>query len=315
MATKRAMLALLACSGAAGGKLPTVTAHGMGDSCFNPGFKSVTAAVAKATGSYAVCIPTGDTQAQDTTRGFLYSMDASVDVFAKKIQADPQLKGGFNAAGFSQGNSLIRGYIHKYNDPPVKSWVSVHGTVMGVAGFPHCDPHKAPARVAAVGEEEAALGGFLSPLCRLVDEFLGALAYSTFTQNTLFQAGYFKDPTRMASSAYQTHSEIAQWNGEGATPSPASYKSNFVSVDRFAMIKANKDTMIYPREGEHWGYFAPGGFTDILPMNQTGVYLNDTFGLQTVHKAGKMVFNSTDGDHLQFTTEQLTWWVQNYFLA
>jgi palmitoyl-protein thioesterase len=40
-------------------------------------------------------------------------MDASVDVFAAKIQADPNLALGFNAIGFSQGNSLIRGYIQK----------------------------------------------------------------------------------------------------------------------------------------------------------------------------------------------------------
>jgi hypothetical protein len=38
----------------------------------------------------------------------------SVDVFAAKIRADPKLANGFNAVGFSQGNSLIRGYIQKY---------------------------------------------------------------------------------------------------------------------------------------------------------------------------------------------------------
>jgi hypothetical protein len=37
-----------------------------------------------------------------------------VDVFAAKIRADPKLANGFNAVGFSQGNSLIRGYIQKY---------------------------------------------------------------------------------------------------------------------------------------------------------------------------------------------------------
>ena len=49
----------------------------------------------------------------DTINGFLLDMDSSVDVFAEKIKADENLEGGFNAIGFSQGNSLIRGYIQK----------------------------------------------------------------------------------------------------------------------------------------------------------------------------------------------------------
>ena len=31
-------------------------------------------------------------------------------------------------------------YIQRYNDPPVVTWLSVHGTVSGVAGFPNCNP-------------------------------------------------------------------------------------------------------------------------------------------------------------------------------
>merc|ERR1719210_949507 len=71
--------------------LPVVTAHGMGDSCFEPGFRSVTRFVGRKTGSYAVCVPTGSNIITDTINGFLMSMDKSVDVFARKIQADEKL--------------------------------------------------------------------------------------------------------------------------------------------------------------------------------------------------------------------------------
>merc|ERR1719384_1062250 len=50
--------------------LPTVTAHGMGDSCFNSGFEDLTRMIAKQTEQYAVCIPTGDDQGTDTDNGF-----------------------------------------------------------------------------------------------------------------------------------------------------------------------------------------------------------------------------------------------------
>jgi hypothetical protein len=40
-------------------KLPTVFAHGMGDSCFNQGMQQITSDTGSHIGSYAVCVPTG----------------------------------------------------------------------------------------------------------------------------------------------------------------------------------------------------------------------------------------------------------------
>ena len=87
--------------------LPIVTAHGMGDSCFNSGMKSVTEAAGKRVGAYAVCVPTADNRVGDTIDGFLKNMDRSVDVFAERVRKDPKLKGGFNAIGLSQGNNIM----------------------------------------------------------------------------------------------------------------------------------------------------------------------------------------------------------------
>ena len=288
---------LLACTTAVHAKLPTVVGHGMGDSCFNFGMKHITKLVGEQTDSYSVCVPTGDTRIEDTENGFFLSMDNNVDVFAAKIRADANLKGGFNAVGFSQGNSLIRGYIQKYNDPPVSTFLSVHGTVMGVAGFPQCDPEH----------------GVFSPLCAVVDEILGEGAYTEYVQNDLFQAGYYRDPMRTNSSAYKKRSQLAQWNNEGETFNQT-FKDNFISVKRYAMIKAMGDTMVFPNEGEWWGEFQPGTFHTVLNMTETDMYKRDTFGLKTVHEAGKIIFNHTDKNHLEFTNEQLLWWVDNYFL-
>ena len=91
--------------------LPIVTAHGMGDSCFNEGMKSVTAAAGKRVGAYAVCVPPADNRVADTVDGFLKNMDRSVAAFAERVRKDPKLKGGFNALGLSQGNNVIRGAL------------------------------------------------------------------------------------------------------------------------------------------------------------------------------------------------------------
>ena len=63
---------------------PVVLGHGMGDSCFNPGFKSVTRAVGDKLSTYATCIPTGDNVIADTLSSFLMTMDRNVDEFAMR---------------------------------------------------------------------------------------------------------------------------------------------------------------------------------------------------------------------------------------
>jgi len=276
-------------------KLPTVFMHGMGDSCFNPGMEQITKLVGDHVGSYSVCVPTGPDQASDTNNGFFMTMNDNVDVWAAAIKNNTELANGFNAVGFSQGNSVIRGYIQKYNDPPVSTFLSVHGTVVGVASFPKCNP-----------------SGLLGPVCKLISEFLvGPIAYTEFVQNKLFQADYFRDPKSLGAS-YKKHSQIAQWNNEGETVDPK-IKENFGKVKRFAMIKAEKDSMVYPNDGEWWGAFDTDGKTR-LAMNQTEWYKQDLFGLKTADEAGKIFFDSTTGDHLQFTKEELLGWVDKYFL-
>ena len=100
-------------AGSAAGALPIVVAHGMGDSCYNSGMKSITEASGKKLNTYATCIPTADGWLLDTIDGFLKNMDKSVDFFAEKVRKDPKLADGFNAFGLSQGNNVIRGYITK----------------------------------------------------------------------------------------------------------------------------------------------------------------------------------------------------------
>jgi palmitoyl-protein thioesterase len=225
------------------------------------------------------------------------NMDKSVDVFAEKIRADPKLKGGFNAIGFSQGNSLIRGYIHKYNDPPVNAFISVHGTVMGVAAIPSCFQQGKP----------------LGFVCKAVAEVLGYLAYSELVQGILFQADYYRAASKTAGSSYLTHSQIAQWNNEKTTN--ATYTANFGKVKQFAMVRALKDSMVYPNEGEHWGSLQDGSYGTAQTMKDTKFYKQNLFGLKDADEAGKIAFETTAGDHLQFTDAELFSWLDKYFLG
>lgn len=281
-----------------GNYLPTVVAHGMGDSCFNGGMKSITKGIGSTTGSYSTCIGTGNNRISDTINGFLKNMDSSLEFFAQKIKADPKLANGFNCVGFSQGNSLCRGYIQKYNDPPVNAFLSVHGTVMGVSAFPGCFSQEKP----------------LGTVCKALAEVLGDAAYSSLVQGILFQADYYRHNVGPKATRYLKHSQLAHWNNENPDMVKPEYKTNFLKTNKFAMVKADKDSMVYPNENEHWGAMddAPNGNV-ILQMKDTKFYKQDLFGLKSADEAGKIFFEETSGDHLQFTKEELYGWVEKYF--
>lgn len=199
---------------------------------------------------------------------------------------------------FSQGNSLCRGYIQKYNDPPANAHLSVHGTVMGVAAFPGCfQQGKTPGLV-----------------CKTFAETLGDLAYNSLVQGILFQANYFRDPAKAGSKAYQENSQIAKWNLENSSPD-SKLKDNFVKTNKLVMVKAAKDSMVYPNQGEQWGSMADGDFSTIQEMKDTKFYQNDMFGLKTLDEANKIFFEETSGDHLQFTDAQLYGWVEKYLMS
>merc|ERR1711907_417392 len=278
--------------------VPLVVAHGMGDSCFNPGMKSVTQAAGNHLGVYSTCIPTGGSQIMDTIDGFLLNMDKSVDAFKKKVDADPKLKNGFDAFGLSQGNNVIRGYITKYNDPPVRNFMSICGINAGVGAFPQCSP-KFPV-----------VGG----ICKALTEVLGLLAYNPISQGILFQADYFRDPSKVNTSAYLKHSQLADWNGEDKVN--PTYKANWAKTSKYIWVKGTMDTVVWPREGEWWGAMSevPGEeFKIVNKMKDTRWYKEDTFGLATADAQGKNFFESFKGEHIRFTETELFGWLAKYF--
>jgi palmitoyl-protein thioesterase len=284
---------------------PVVFAHGMGDSCFNQGMQDIVNYTSGLLGGvYVTCIPTGKNQHEDTTNGYFLNMDASVDIFADTIGTDPQLAGGFHAIGFSQGNNIIRGYIARYNDPPVDTFLSVNGVNGGVGAVPHCRPKDESSGV----QEQAQVAG----ICELLMEQASNRAYTEWTQEHSFQANYWRDPRPVEKGAYEQYSQLARWNNEG-DPINQTLKDNYAKTNNFVWVMATEDTMVWPKEGEHWGAPDPKDpFDHILPMNETEWYIQDLFGLKTAQEAGKNNFESFDGDHLQFKMEDFDRWVQIY---
>lgn len=272
-------------------QLPVVFAHGMGDSCFNDGMVKI----GKHTSSlldnaYVTCIPTGASKAEDTKNGYFLNMDSSVDVFASKISQDPELQEGFHAIGFSQGNNVIRGYIARYNTPTVHTFISINGVNAGEGAVPGCFPNDD-------NNKATALGG----ICDLLLEQASRRAYTEFAQEHSFQANYWRDPRKKERDLYLKYSQLAKWNNE-VPEKNQTYNDNFGKTKIFVWVMATKDSMVWPKEGEHWGCpDSADPFHKIIPMKETEWYKHNFFGLRKADEEGKNIFETFEGDHLQFT--------------
>jgi palmitoyl-protein thioesterase len=284
--------------------VPIAVAHGMGDSCFNEGIQHVTERMSRLLSDESLytnvtCIPMGNTQTQDTNSGYFLNMDASVDLFATHIRNDPQYRNGFQALGFSQGNNLIRGYIAKYNDPPVHSFISINGVNAGEGAVPYCRP------TASV---------HLPSICDLLMEQASRAAYTEYAQQHSFQANYWRDPRPSEFPTYQQFSQLARWNNEVANNINQTLRENWSRTEKFIWVLAKQDHMVWPPEGEQWGAPDPDHpFSVILPRNQTAWYQRDLFGLRTAEEQGKNYYEQFDGDHLQFEWDDFDRWITTYF--
>ena len=118
----------------------------------------------------------------------------------------------------------VAGYIQKYNDPPVISFMALSSPIVGVAAFPMCPPD----------------GPLIGVICQILAEFLGALAYLPLFQGFLFQANYYRDPTQLSSPEFMENSQLAAWNNEGDVVN-ATFRENFLRTQQLIAVMALQD--------------------------------------------------------------------------
>lgn len=274
---------------------PVVQMHGMGDWANDPfGMVPLAEDISEYLGgAYVLNVQIGDNSLEDILNGFIMNLDDQVDYFAEVVAGDAQLQQGFNAVGYSQGNLVIRGYIERYNNPPVLNFISMHGPLAGVGGFPGCDID----------------GAF----CRAFAELLGVLAYRPNIQQHLAQANYYRDPLRIP--AYLGGDIfLADVNNEHKTETNDLYNSNWAQLNSVCLVKAEGDTVVVPNDSEWFGSFQDGTYDAVWDFAETPWYKDDLFGLRALDEAGKVYFNTTAGNHLDFSTDYLLDLVGIYFV-
>ncbi|KAK6474376.1 palmitoyl-protein thioesterase 1 [Huso huso] len=265
----------------ANGTVPLVLWHGMGDSCCNPlSMGAVKKMVEiKIPGIYVLSLEIGKTVVEDTENGFFMNVNDQVSLVCDTLARDPQLKEGYNAMGFSQGGQFLRAVAQRCPSPPMRNLISIGGQHQGVYGLPHCP-------------------GQSSHICDWIRKMLNSGAYTGMVQNHLVQAQYWHDP--LNEELYRNHSLfLADINQERVLNE--SYKKNLQALRSFVMVKFLRDSMVEPIDSEWFGFYKQGQAKETETLQESALYKEDRLGLQALDKAGKLVFLSSDGDHLQFT--------------
>lgn len=235
-----------------------------------------------ASGVFVHSIMSGSNAVEDEVEGFLGNMNDQVAHACKTLKTMPELAGGFNAVGFSQGGQLLRAYVERCNDPPVKQLITFGGQHMGIADIPAC-----------VGTNVI--------LCKQMAELLGRGAYLPGVRDVSIQAQYFKDP--MLHDEYLAKNIfLPDINNEGSVKN-ATYKANMQKLERLVLIKFKYDFVVIPNDSSWFAYYPWGDLNraHMLPMNQTQLYKEDWIGLKSLDEQGKIVFKECPAMHMKFS--------------
>jgi palmitoyl-protein thioesterase len=193
-------------------------------------------------------------------------IDLQVEMACKALAADPNLAGGFNSIGVSQGAILMRGYLERCNQPKVKNFISWVSPQMGVYGVPNW--------------------GSWEYLNVTLDDIADCCIYDEWAQDVFSFAGYWRDPFALAEYV-QRKIFLSDINNEREEKNPI-YKQRILDLESFVMSYSTIDEVLIPRETGWFGAFANNSVASVVPLDEQPMYKYDWIGLRTLHETGRL---------------------------
>jgi len=199
-----------------------------------------------------------------------------VDIFNAQVSTDPLLRNGFNLVGYSQGGIISRGYIERYNNPPVNNFITWSAPHAGIFGIPDVS-------------------------WKWIAELVGRIPYEKWIQETFSFSNYWKNPYHLEeylnNSAY-----LADINNE-RTDKNISYKKNMMSLNNMACVFTTIDDIVVPKESGIFEFYAPNSQSYVVPLNETEFYQEDWLGIRYLDENDKFHRFSCNCSHLNYPYE------------
>uniref|UniRef100_K4CNI5 Palmitoyl-protein thioesterase 1 n=1 Tax=Solanum lycopersicum TaxID=4081 RepID=K4CNI5_SOLLC len=264
---------LIFCSICFSSSIPFIVLHGLGESCNDAGSTFYTSQLSLLSKSNGYCLEIGD--------GVYSSYYMPLE---NQVKGMEELQQGYNIVGLSQGNMVARGLIEFCDEAPrVNNFISIGGPNAGIAYAPACTGN---------------------PWCDGAGGIFGIGIYSDYVQTHYAPSGYIKLPNDIAGYLRGCR-YLPKLNNEIPNATNPIYKERFTSLQNLVLIMFEHDGVITPKESSWFGFYQDGTNSQILPPQQTNLYLEDTFGLQTLDKAGKVKFIKLPGYHLVMDIQEM----------
>lgn len=271
--------------------LPLIIWHGLGDNYAAEGLATV-AKLAEDTnpGTLVYMIRIDDDASADRSATFFGNITTQLEKVCADLAAHPILSTApaVDALGFSQGGQFLRGYIERCNFPPIRSLVTFGSQHNGISEFQTC--------------------GATDWLCKGANGLLRSNTWSSFVQNRLVPAQYFRDPNQYDS--YLEYSNfLADINNERALKNQT-YKDNLAKLEKFVMYLFEDDETVIPKETS---WFSEVNGTEVTELRDTKIYKEDWLGLKELDKKGALQFKKTPGGHMTLTDKLLEKVFKDYY--
>ncbi|KAI9152154.1 Palmitoyl-protein thioesterase 1 [Paramyrothecium foliicola] len=274
--------------------LPLVIWHGLGDTFNGDGIKQV-AALADAVhpGTFVHTIALGADPNSDRSATFFGNVTIQLDAVCAELAAHPILSTApaIDAIGFSQGGQFLRGYVERCNFPPVRSLVTFGSQHNGIVEFRACKDN--------------------DWLCKGAMALLHVNTWSSFVQNRLVPAQYYRDPRSPAEyESYLEHSNfLADINNERILKN-VTYKKNIAGLTNLVLYQFEEDTVVIPKET---AWFEEVNGTEIIPLRARALYREDWLGLRELDRKGGLVFKAIPGEHMDIPEQVLNDTMTEFF--
>ncbi|CAD7703062.1 unnamed protein product, partial [Ostreobium quekettii] len=226
-------------------------------------------------------IATGEGESGDVESTYFGNVNEQVLKVCEELQGIPELQGGFNAVGFSQGSQFLRAVVEycQHKGPKMHVLVTMGGQHEGISNVPGC-----------ANEHDN--------WCWLMQEIMEHGAYTTWASEHVVQAQYVKDPQDL--HGYMKYNPfLPVINNEHADKNPQ-YRTNLASLEKLVLLRFEYDSVVIPRESSWFSFF---NGTDLIPMRDLDIYKEDWIGLKQLDERGAIDIGDVPGDHMEFTME------------
>lgn len=261
---------------------PVVFWHGMGDTAFGSINIDRMALKRMYPNMTVLSVQIGNNSFEDELSSYFINVNYQVEEVCKELLKNEYIRShkAFNAVGFSQGGQFLRALIQRCpfreNGIKVKNFISLGGQHQGVFGLPRC---------------------LSTVFCEYIRHLLTTAVYDKNVQDHLVQAEYWHDPLR--EEEYKSKNVfLADINNENQINE--GYKESLLSLENMVLVQFLKDEMIVPRESSLFGFFASGQTKEIVPLEQSSLYLEDRLGLRQLDKTGRLHQMKIPGTHLRY---------------